>query len=148
MYLLGHGMCVHPYTPEWFHPDFILHEVLIGISFPCAAIALLQDKAPGTFVIRDSQSYTGAFGLAVKVEVPPMHVIQNQSKNFGKNQLNYLWCRFMCLTGTKVENIVHLEYFSHWMLLYLFCSRQYRSIRICSTSFNWVYSQRSSSQRL
>ncbi|CAB3989195.1 tensin-like isoform X3 [Paramuricea clavata] len=46
------------------------------------AIALLQDKPPGTFVIRDSQSYTGAFGLAVKVEVPPMHVIQNQNKDF------------------------------------------------------------------
>ena len=53
--------------------------------FVCfTAIALLQDKAPGTFVIRDSQSYTGAFGLAVKVEVPPMHVIQNQNKDFGK----------------------------------------------------------------
>lgn len=48
------------------------------------AIALLQDKPPGTFVIRDSQSYTGAFGLAVKVEVPPMHVIQNQNKDFGE----------------------------------------------------------------
>ncbi|XP_046860142.1 uncharacterized protein LOC124453366 isoform X2 [Xenia sp. Carnegie-2017] len=47
------------------------------------AIALLQDKSPGTFVIRDSQSYTGAFGLAIKVEVPPMHVIQSQNKDFN-----------------------------------------------------------------
>lgn len=101
LYLLGQGRGVHPYTPEWFHPHFIPVEVLIGISFPCAAIALLQDKAPGTFVIRDSQSYTGAFGLAVKVEVPPMHVIQNQNKNFGKNHLNYFVMQVYVLDWKK-----------------------------------------------
>ena len=60
-----------------------------SVDFFCAAIALLQDKQPGTFVIRDSQSYTGAFGLAIKVEVPPMHVIQNQNKDFGKPLLQH-----------------------------------------------------------
>lgn len=149
LYLLGQGRGVHPYTPEWFHPHFIPVEVLIGISFPCAAIALLQDKAPGTFVIRDSQSYTGAFGLAVKVEVPPMHVIQNQNKNFGKNHLNYFVMQVYVLDWKKTLTIFFpWNIFSHWIMLYLFCSRQYRSIRICSTSFNWIYSQRSSSQRL
>lgn len=92
---------MHPYTLEIFHPDLILHEVLIGISFPCSAIALLQDKAPGTFVIRDSQSYSGAFGLAVKVEVPPMHVIQNQNKNFGKNNFSFLMMHVYVLDSTK-----------------------------------------------
>ena len=45
-------------------------------------------------MIRDSQSYTGAFGLAVKVEVPPMHVIQNQNKDFGMSHFfvtTFLW---------------------------------------------------------
>ena len=36
-----------------------------------AAISLLRDKAPGSFVIRDSNSFPGAFGLALKVESPP-----------------------------------------------------------------------------
>lgn len=36
------------------------------------AIELLRKEEPGAFVIRDSSSYRGSFGLALKVkEVPP-----------------------------------------------------------------------------
>jgi tensin len=36
------------------------------------AINLLKTKAPGTFLIRDSQGFPGSYGLAVKVEkLPP-----------------------------------------------------------------------------
>nr|CAI5857972.1 unnamed protein product [Callosobruchus analis] len=36
------------------------------------AIQMLRDKSPGTFVVRDSNSFPGAFGLAVRVAtVPP-----------------------------------------------------------------------------
>ncbi|NXI69879.1 TENS4 protein, partial [Anseranas semipalmata] len=35
------------------------------------AIQLLKDKEPGTFVVRDSTSYRGSFGLAMKVPVSP-----------------------------------------------------------------------------
>ncbi|XP_031788600.1 tensin-1 isoform X11 [Nasonia vitripennis] len=35
------------------------------------AIAMLRDAAPGTFVVRDSNSFPGAFGLALKVAQPP-----------------------------------------------------------------------------
>ncbi|XP_034947399.1 tensin-3 isoform X2 [Chelonus insularis] len=35
------------------------------------AIAMLKDAAPGTFVVRDSNSFPGAFGLALKVATPP-----------------------------------------------------------------------------
>ncbi|KIH58863.1 hypothetical protein ANCDUO_10921 [Ancylostoma duodenale] len=35
------------------------------------AINMLRDKAPGTFVVRDSNSFPGAFGLALKVATPP-----------------------------------------------------------------------------
>ncbi|XP_060075755.1 uncharacterized protein LOC132555421 [Ylistrum balloti] len=36
------------------------------------AIMLLKDKQPGAFVVRDSNSYPGAFGLALKVaQIPP-----------------------------------------------------------------------------
>ena len=37
-----------------------------------SAITILKDKQPGTFVVRDSNSFPGAFGLALKVaQVPP-----------------------------------------------------------------------------
>lgn len=32
-----------------------------------AAIDYLKDKQPGTFIVRDSTSYPGAYGLAMKV---------------------------------------------------------------------------------
>ncbi|XP_076679397.1 focal adhesion protein tensin isoform X11 [Andrena cerasifolii] len=35
------------------------------------AISMLKDAAPGTFVVRDSNSFPGAFGLALKVAIPP-----------------------------------------------------------------------------
>ena len=37
-----------------------------------AAIAMLKSRDAGSFVVRDSNSFPGAFGLAVKVnQVPP-----------------------------------------------------------------------------
>uniref|UniRef100_T1JS71 SH2 domain-containing protein n=1 Tax=Tetranychus urticae TaxID=32264 RepID=T1JS71_TETUR len=38
------------------------------------AIKILLDKPPGTFIIRDSNSFPGAFGLALKVAQPPPDV--------------------------------------------------------------------------
>ena len=35
---------------------------------------LLKDAAPGTFVVWDSNSFPGAFGLAVKVATVPPNV--------------------------------------------------------------------------
>lgn len=32
---------------------------------------MLRNESPGTFVVRDSNSFPGAFGLAVKVATPP-----------------------------------------------------------------------------
>ena len=38
----------------------------------CTAIQLLKDKAPGSFVVRNSSSFQGSFGLAVRVaHLPP-----------------------------------------------------------------------------
>ncbi|XP_037094732.1 tensin-like isoform X2 [Pollicipes pollicipes] len=38
------------------------------------AVTLLRDKPAGSFVIRDSNSFPGAFGLALKVDTPPANV--------------------------------------------------------------------------
>lgn len=32
---------------------------------------MLRDRPPGTFVVRDSNSFPNAFGLALKVATPP-----------------------------------------------------------------------------
>lgn len=34
---------------------------------------MLKDQIPGTFIVRDSNSFPGAFGLALKVATPPPH---------------------------------------------------------------------------
>lgn len=36
---------------------------------------LLKDKPAGTFIVRDSTTYAGAFGLAVKVDQVPDNVV-------------------------------------------------------------------------
>ena len=41
---------------------------------------MLRDQAPGTFVVRDSNSFPGAFGLALKVATPPLDM-QNKSSD-------------------------------------------------------------------
>ncbi|KAG7463795.1 hypothetical protein MATL_G00180430 [Megalops atlanticus] len=45
----------------WYKPDISREQ----------AIALLKDREPGAFVIRDSHSFRGAYGLAMKVSSPP-----------------------------------------------------------------------------
>ena len=60
--------------------------------FLFAAITLLKDKPPGTFVVRDSQSYKGAFGLAVKVATPPLGVIQQAGGDISKASIITFHC--------------------------------------------------------
>ncbi|KAM9364504.1 tensin 3-2 [Pholidichthys leucotaenia] len=56
----------------WYKPDISRDQ----------AIAALKDKEPGSFVVRDSHSFRGAYGLAMKVATPPPSVLQ-QSKKGG-----------------------------------------------------------------
>ncbi|XP_032323304.1 LOW QUALITY PROTEIN: tensin-3-like [Camelus ferus] len=44
------------------------------------AIAMLKDKEPGAFIVRDSHSFRGAYGLAMKVAMPPPSVLQLNKK--------------------------------------------------------------------
>ncbi|KAL4217472.1 Tensin-3 [Mactra antiquata] len=57
----------------WYKPNISREE----------AIMMLKDKAPGTFVVRDSNSFPGAFGLALKVATLPPNV---QTKSTGDPQ--------------------------------------------------------------
>uniref|UniRef100_A0A6Q2WX40 Tensin 3 n=1 Tax=Esox lucius TaxID=8010 RepID=A0A6Q2WX40_ESOLU len=63
----------------WYKPDISRDQ----------AIAVLKDKEPGCFIVRDSHSFRGAYGLAMKVATPPPSVLQ-QSK---KGSLTALVCQ-------------------------------------------------------
>lgn len=66
---------------------------LFFLSFLLAANDILKDSEPGSFIIRDSQFFPGAFGLALKVAVPPAHVLQGLQDNLSK--LNISWNYFL-----------------------------------------------------
>ncbi|XP_076974847.1 tensin-3 isoform X2 [Tamandua tetradactyla] len=54
----------------WYKPDISREQ----------AITMLKDKEPGSFIIRDSHSFRGAYGLAMKVATPPPSVLQLNKK--------------------------------------------------------------------
>lgn len=54
----------------WYKPDISRDQ----------AIAVLKDKEPGSFIVRDSHSFRGAYGLAMKVATPPPSVLQHSKK--------------------------------------------------------------------
>lgn len=83
-------------------------NIIRGVKFllsllhltPCvpstAAIAVLKDKEPGTFLIRDSNSFQGAYGLALKVATPPPNANIIGSKGIysalvGSKGLFFFW---------------------------------------------------------
>ncbi|XP_058156117.1 tensin-1 isoform X6 [Dasypus novemcinctus] len=61
----------------WYKPDISREQ----------AIALLKDQEPGAFVIRDSHSFRGAYGLAMKVSSPPPTVMQQNKKGDMTHEL-------------------------------------------------------------
>ena len=67
----------------WYEPTLtsLLQFFLFSFSL---ANDILKDSEPGSFIIRDSQSFPGAFGLAVKVAVPPAHVLQGLQGDLSK----------------------------------------------------------------
>ncbi|XP_018616201.2 tensin 3-2 isoform X2 [Scleropages formosus] len=54
----------------WYKPDISRDQ----------AISVLKDKEPGSFIVRDSHSFRGAYGLAMKVATPPPSVLQQSKK--------------------------------------------------------------------
>uniref|UniRef100_A0A915Q8B0 SH2 domain-containing protein n=1 Tax=Setaria digitata TaxID=48799 RepID=A0A915Q8B0_9BILA len=56
-----HPLFVKNTSKYWYKPTISREE----------AVNMLRDKPPGTFVVRDSNSFPGAFGLALKVATPP-----------------------------------------------------------------------------
>ncbi|XP_028432042.1 tensin-2 isoform X1 [Perca flavescens] len=75
------------------------------------AIAVLKDKQPGTFLIRDSNSFQGAYGLALKVATPPANANVTGSKG---DPLEQLVRHFLVETGprgVKIKGCQNESYF-------------------------------------
>ncbi|ELW64477.1 Tensin-3 [Tupaia chinensis] len=76
------------------------------------AIAMLKDKEPGSFIVRDSHSFRGAYGLAVKVATPPPSVLQLNKK--GGDLANELVRHFLieCTPkGVRLKGCSNEPYF-------------------------------------
>ncbi|XP_077441026.1 tensin 3-2 [Vanacampus margaritifer] len=54
----------------WYKPDISRDQ----------AISVLKDKEPGSFIVRDSHSFRGAYGLAMKVATPPASALHQSKK--------------------------------------------------------------------
>ncbi|CAI2733255.1 unnamed protein product [Schistosoma spindalis] len=82
---------------------------LPGISRP-DVIALLRDKEPGSFVIRNSNTYADSFGLALKIPPNSPRVISN------KEDIQSEWVRHFLIGTVPMHdgrgNGVHLRGFS------------------------------------
>uniref|UniRef100_A0A4W5JDL3 Tensin 2a n=1 Tax=Hucho hucho TaxID=62062 RepID=A0A4W5JDL3_9TELE len=64
------------------------------------AIAALKEREPGAFLIRDSNSFQGAYGLALKVATPPANL-----NNHMVDPLEQLVRHFLIETGPRGVNI-------------------------------------------
>uniref|UniRef100_A0A1A7YVC3 Tensin like C1 domain containing phosphatase a n=1 Tax=Iconisemion striatum TaxID=60296 RepID=A0A1A7YVC3_9TELE len=75
------------------------------------AIAALKEREPGTFLIRDSNSFQGAYGLALKVATPPPNVNHNSKVS---DPLEQLVRHFLIETGprgVKIKGCQNEPYF-------------------------------------
>ncbi|MCJ8729131.1 hypothetical protein PDJAM_G00102720 [Pangasius djambal] len=75
------------------------------------AIAVLKDKEPGYFLIRDSSSFQGAYGLALKVATPPAHVSNHGHTSHSQEQLVRHFLIESGAKGVKIKGCQNEMYF-------------------------------------
>ncbi|XP_075685197.1 tensin-1 isoform X2 [Rhinoderma darwinii] len=75
------------------------------------AITLLKEREPGTFIIRDSHSFRGAYGLAMKVATPPPTPAQPSKKGDATNELVRHFLIETSPRGVKLKGCPNEPYF-------------------------------------
>ncbi|XP_065493783.1 tensin-1 isoform X10 [Caloenas nicobarica] len=85
----------------WYKPEISREQ----------AIALLKDREPGAFIIRDSHSFRGAYGLAMKVASPPPTVMQQNKKGDITNELVRHFLIETSPRGVKLKGCPNEPYF-------------------------------------
>lgn len=58
---------------------------------------MLKTKAPGTFLVRDSQGFPGSYGLAVKVETLPPGIQPKPGEFFHREEEKFVTSKFFSL---------------------------------------------------
>ncbi|XP_056145464.1 tensin-1 isoform X3 [Lampris incognitus] len=85
----------------WYKPDISREQ----------AISLLKEREPGAFVIRDSHSFRGAYGLAMKVASPPPSVQQTKKAGDINNELVRHFLIESSPKGVKLKGCPNEPYF-------------------------------------
>lgn len=100
--------------------------------FPHLAIAVLKDKEPGCFLIRDSNSFQGAYGLALKVTTLPAHASNHGETGNPQEQLVRHFLIESGAKGVKIKGCQNETYFGEtkmimpvlWMFSNALCRKQ------------------------
>ncbi|XP_051913626.1 tensin-3 isoform X4 [Hippocampus zosterae] len=85
----------------WYKPDISREQ----------AINVLKDREPGAFVIRDSHSFRGAYGLALKVACPPPTVKQSKKVADLTNELVRHFLIETSPKGVRLKGCANEPYF-------------------------------------
>ncbi|TRY57817.1 hypothetical protein DNTS_035766, partial [Danionella cerebrum] len=85
----------------WYKPEITREQ----------AICVLKDREPGAFVIRDSNSFRGAYGLAMKVASPPPMVQQNKKVGDVTNELVRHFLIETSAKGVRLKGCPNEPYF-------------------------------------
>ncbi|XP_041433959.1 tensin isoform X4 [Xenopus laevis] len=97
----AHVKFVQDTSKYWYKPDISRDQ----------AISLLKDKDPGAFIIRDSHSFRGAYGLAMKVATPPPNAGQPSKKGDTTNELVRHFLIETSPRGVKLKGCQNEPYF-------------------------------------
>ncbi|XP_029594789.1 tensin-4 [Salmo trutta] len=75
------------------------------------AEAIVIDKEPGTFVVRDSTSFRGSFGLAMKVDQVPVNISPTGQPAEGSSDLVRHFLIESSAKGVRIKGSSHEPYF-------------------------------------
>uniref|UniRef100_A0A8C6UZS9 Tensin 1b n=1 Tax=Neogobius melanostomus TaxID=47308 RepID=A0A8C6UZS9_9GOBI len=87
-------------TKFWYKPDISRDQ----------AISLLREREPGAFVIRDSHSFKGAYGLAMKVASPPPTLNPNKKGDLSNELVRHFLIE-SSPKGVKLKGCPNEPYF-------------------------------------
>ncbi|XP_026879620.2 tensin-3 isoform X2 [Electrophorus electricus] len=102
----------------WYKPDISREQ----------AIAVLKDKEPGSFIVRDSHSFRGAYGLAMKVATPPPSIIQQSKKGDLTSELVRHFLIECTQKGVRLKGCPNEPYFGS--LTALVCQHSITSLAL------------------
>ncbi|XP_073503552.1 tensin-1 isoform X14 [Phyllobates terribilis] len=97
----AHVKFVQDTSKYWYKPEISRDQ----------AITLLKEREPGAFIIRDSHSFRGAYGLAMKVATPPPTPAQPSKKGDATNELVRHFLIETSPRGVKLKGCPNEPYF-------------------------------------